>query len=352
MSKKLKVGIIGLGRAGNKMHFSEFKGFPEQYEVIAGCDCDAERREAAVKAMPGLKIYECVDEIVADPSIDLLTIATRSADHVAHSIKGLEAGKYVVCEKPIAVCYWDALKLKAASDKYPGKLFIRHNRRFETAFSHIREILASGKLGNIFEIKLRRHSYQWRPDWQTIVSCGGGQLLNWGPHLIDQALQFLETPVESVWSDLKQVAALGDAEDHLKVILRGTNGRLVDIEISGGVSIPEPIYCIHGSLGTLVCKDEKTIEMKYYKAEERPTTVSSSGNPPLEGGFGASASPNWITETIPVKSSAGDAPHRIWLYIYNAIMGIAPFPVTIDQAVEVVRITDVIKAQSKIQDVR
>lgn len=352
MTQKLRVGIIGLGRAGHKMHFHELKQFPEQFDIVAGCDWDAERRQAAAEAIPGIRLFETVDDICQAPDIDLLTIATRSPDHVAHAIKALETGHYVVCEKPIAVCLWDALKLKKAGEQHPGKLFIRHNRRFETAFTHIRSILASGKLGNVFEIKLRRHNYQWRPDWQTILECGGGQLLNWGPHLLDHALQFLESPVESVWSDLKLVAALGDAEDHLKVLLRGTNGRVVDIEISGGVAIPEPVYCIHGSLGTLVCKDEKTIELKYYQADERPQSSASPDNPPLEGGFGATANPTWTTETIPVSSPVGDTPGKTWEYVYKAIMGIQPYPITIDQAIEVVRVTDIIKAQSRIQDVR
>lgn len=352
MSDKLRVGIIGLGRAGNKMHFGEIGKYADEYEIVAGCDWDPERREAAAKARPGIRLFNSVEAIVNAPDIDMLTIATRSPDHVNHAIRALETGHYVVCEKPIAVTLWDALRLQEAGKRFPGKLFIRHNRRFETAFSHIRDIIASGKLGNVFEIKLRRHSYQWRPDWQTILACGGGQLLNWGPHLIDHALQFLEAPVESVWSDLKLVAALGDAEDHLKVLIRGTNGRLVDIEISGGVAIPEPVYCIHGSLGTLVCRDEKTIELKYYDGAERPTTPSSDANPPLEGGFGAASQPNWITETIPVKSPVGDTPDKTWDYIYKAIRGIQPYPVTIEQAVEVVRVTDIIKAQSRIQDVR
>lgn len=352
MAEKLRVGVIGLGRAGHKMHFKELDKFAELYEIVAGCDHDEERRKAAAEAKPSIKLYESVDEILKDQDIDMITVATRSPDHVAHAIAALEAGKYVVCEKPIAVCYWDALKLKAAADKFPGKLFIRQNRRFEKAFSHIREILATGILGNVYEFKIRRHNYQWRPDWQTILDCGGGQLLNWGPHIIDQAVQFLQSPVESVWSDLKLVAALGDAEDHLKVVLRGTNGRIVDLEISGGVAIGEPIYCIHGSLGTLVCKDEKTIQLKYYKAEERPTEQANPGNPPLEGGFGAAKAPNWIQEEFPVEPASGNYPERCWEYIYNAINGGKPYEVTIDEAIENVRITDIVKAQSPIQDVR
>ena len=241
MAEKIRVGVWGLGRAGNGMHFSELAMYPDQFEVVAGCDIDIERREAAMKKKHGIHVYDNSADFLKDQEVELVTIATRSPDHVKHAIEAAEAGKYVMVEKPIACTLADALELKKASEKFPGKIFIRHNRRFEPAFVHIREIIKSGKLGEIFEIKLCRHNFQWRADWQTLLDFGGGQLLNWGPHIVDHALQFLESPVREIWSDLKLVAAKGDAEDHLKIILKGENGRVVDLEISGGVSLPEPV---------------------------------------------------------------------------------------------------------------
>jgi predicted dehydrogenase len=137
--------------------------------------------------------------------VELISIATRSPDHTAQALKALATGKYVFLEKPIALTYADARKLKKASEKYPGKLFLRHNRRYEAPFNHIREIIASGVLGDIYEVKLHRHGYQRRNDWQTIMACGGGQLNNWGPHIIDHALRFLDSPVANIWSDLKKI---------------------------------------------------------------------------------------------------------------------------------------------------
>ena len=63
MSSKLRVGVIGMGRAGNKMHFTELKRFPEMYEIVAGCDWDAERRAAAAEAVPGIRLYEQVKDL-------------------------------------------------------------------------------------------------------------------------------------------------------------------------------------------------------------------------------------------------------------------------------------------------
>ena len=344
MADRIRVGVWGLGRAGNGMHFYELGLYPDLYEVVAGCDIDVERREAAVKKIPSLHVYDNSADFLKNPDVELVTIATRSPDHVKHAIEAAEAGKYVMVEKPIACTYADALKLMEASERFPGKIFIRHNRRFEPAFAHIREIIATGRLGTIFEIKLCRHSFQWRADWQTILSEGGGQLLNWGPHLVDHALQFLESPVKELWSDLKLVAAKGDAEDHLKIIFKGENGRIVDVEISGGVSLPDPVYVVRGSRGSLVSYDEKKLKLKYLNpAIPLPEIHATSANPPLDGGFGGQVSPVWVEDELGVAPASGDTTEKIWYYLYQTIRNHAAYPITMEQAVEVVRVIDQVK---------
>ena len=241
MNKKaIKIGILGIGRAGWGMHIPELKQYPDEFQVVAVCDRLPERLKKFGEENPGVKLFENVDDFLKCPEIELVSIAVPSSLHIEFGIRALNAGKYVFQEKPVALTYSDVQKLKAAAPEFTEKLFFRHNRRFEACFNHIREIIKDGILGDVYEIKMCRHNFDFRADWQTLIGCGGGQLNNWGPHLIDQALQLLEAPVESVWSDLKNIAARGDAEDHLKVILRGTNHRVIDIEISGGVALSSP----------------------------------------------------------------------------------------------------------------
>ncbi len=352
MADKIRVGIWGLGRAGNGMHISEIGRLPEMYEIVAGCDWDADRRAAAAEKLPEVALYEKSADFLKDPNIELVSIATRSPDHVKHAIEAVEAGKMVMVEKPIACTIEDALELKKLANANPGKVYIRHNRRFEAAFSHIREIIKSGKLGNVFEIKLCRHGFQWRADWQTILECGGGQLLNWGPHLVDHALQFLESPVKELWSDLAVVAARGDAEDHVKIIFKGENGRVIDVEISGGASLGDPVYAVRGTRGTLMSWDERRLKLKYL-APGYPEcdTPASPDNPPLEGGFGGSVNPVWVEDDLGVAPSNGDQPEKIWKYLYETIRLGKTYPITIDEAVEVVRVIDLVK-KTPIRDVR
>jgi predicted dehydrogenase len=345
--KKIKVGIWGLGRAGYGMHIAEIEKFPEMFEIVAGCDIDKERIRAAKEKLPSCRFYGKPEEFLKDTEVELISIATRSPDHTAHAIRALATGKYVFLEKPIALTYAEAKKLKKVSAKYHGRLYLRHNRRYEAPFNHIREIIAGGALGNIYEVKLHRHGYQRRNDWQTIIGCGGGQLNNWGPHIIDHALRFLESPVAKVWSDLKNIAAAGDAEDHLKIVLTGENGRIVDIEISGGAAIPQPEYVIFGAKGALVCQDN-TITMKYIDPKQKPLKIKAyPDNPPLNGVFGNAETLKWVEKSIPVAPKTGYDVHHIWKGLYEAIREGKPYPITIDEAIEVVRVTELAKRGTK-----
>ena len=342
----INLGILGLGRAGYGMHCKELSKREDKFKIMAACDTEQDRVDKMVEK------YDCrgttsIDEFLANEELEVVSIATRSPDHVEHALKVLAAGKIVFLEKPISVTYEGALKLLQASKDFPSKLFLRHNRRFEDGFQHIREIMVSGILGNVYEIKLHRHGYQRRNDWQTIIECGGGQLNNWGPHIIDHALQFLESPVADMWSDLKKIAAVGDAEDHVNIWLKGENKRVVNIEISGGVTKGQPTYIVFGDRGSLV-SDGNKFDLKYLDPkQELKETSAIAENPPLEGGFGNPEKLEWIEETIDVAPKAACNPSDIWDHLYKAIREEVPFPISIEEGVEVVRIADAAKQNSE-----
>jgi len=331
----IKIGIIGLGRAGWGMHGPELDNFKDKFKIVAGCDIEEEFRKRFADKY-ACKVYEKVEELVNDPDVELVDVASRSTDHVKHALMGLKAGKYVFLEKPIAVSYNEALKLDKLPAKQKKKLFIRHNRRFEPAFQHIREIIASGILGDVFEIKLRRNGYSRRDDWQTLKKCGGGQLLNWGPHIVDHALCFLESPVKEIWSDLKRIAAVGDAEDHVHIILKGRNGKVVDLEISGGAAISEPEYLVLGTKGALECRGNE-IKLRYLDPSVVLSERKASPATP-KAGFGSPDKLTWIEKTINVDPQLKVNMNSIWEYLYESIRNGKPFPITWKQSLEVMRV--------------
>ena len=343
--KPIRVGIAGLGRAGWSMQTYELDERKSMFKIVAACDVEQERCDKMAERY-GCATYLKIEDLVKDPDVELVSIATRSPDHVRHAKLALKAGKSVFVEKPMATTYEEAKKLKPAAAKAKGKLFVRHNRRFEAGFQHVREIIASGVLGKVFEIKLRRMSYQRRDDWQTIINCGGGQLLNWGPHIIDHGLQFLESPLADLWSDLKLVAAVGDAEDHLKIIMRGKNGRVIDLEISGGAALGEREYIVLGSKGALM-SDGSDLKLRYIDPKQKLSRERANpGTPGMEAAFhrvGRQEPIRWIEKTVPIGPKAKCKESDIWNHLYASMRERKKFPITLDQALEVMKVVSMVK---------
>ncbi len=112
----IRIGLVGIGRAGWGMHAPEIEKNIDKATFVAACDIIPERAEAMQKRFPGCKAYTDIDALIADPNVELVSIATRSCDHFAHAKRALLAGKDVLIEKPMSICYAQALELKSISD--------------------------------------------------------------------------------------------------------------------------------------------------------------------------------------------------------------------------------------------
>ena len=362
MPRIIKVGIVGMGRAGRFMHIPELLQLRDKFTIVAVCDRVQERTRELPEGVGEVSAYTDIRDLAADPEVELVSIATWSEFHVEHAAIALEAGKYVVLDKPFALSHAEALKLQRVAEKFPGKLFLRFNRRFEPAFSAVRDVLASGVLGHVGMVKLYRHTgYVRRFDWQTLAKRGGGMLNNWGPHLVDQALRLLEAPVRDLWCDLQHRVSAGDAEDQVKLLLRGTNGRVADIEISNVVTISANWYELWGDRGTLVVPTGgKVLKLKYLNSDSKLPPLRA-----VDGVFPVTAYKNqrdkldFVEEERPVVTSnrtyqngrlvdPATVDHSagytyqdtMWGHVYAAIANGIPYPVTVAEGVEVVRVTE------------
>lgn len=335
----IRIGIVGLGRAGWGMHCKELDARPDKFRIVAVCDLVEERRKLAEERY-GCRSYARIEDLIADGDVELVDVATRSIDHFLHARLALQAHKPVFLEKPMCANYAEADALRALVP-WTAPLYVRHNRRFDTGYQQVSEIIQSGVLGEVYQIKVRVHNYQRRDDWQTLMEFGGGLALNWGPHMVDHGLCLLESPVESVWSDLKRVAAVGDAEDHVKIVMRGANGRVVDLEVSSGVALPEPMWAVWGSRGGLV-SDDKTVTLRYLNP--KVPMVERRADPGTPGQtFGSPEQLYWIQETQPVMPANKTDTSVIWDALYATIREGAPYPISLDHSVEVMRIIALVK---------
>lgn len=343
----IKFGICGLGRIGS-VHARCFTNEKDRYKIVAGCDREPQRTNK-LREDYGCAVYNDFEMFLKNPDMELVLIATRSLDHVVNAEQALAAGKYVLLEKPIAVTSNDFKKLKRLNKKYPDKLFFLHNHRFEPSFQSIQRIIASGVLGDIYMVKIRRHHpFRRRGDWQTILSYGGGQLSCWGPHIIDQAIQFIHSPVKDIWSNLKRINTLGDADDHVKIMMVGENGIVADLEISDAVALQSAYCTVYGNRGSLICADEKTIQLRYLDPEFNLPERSVNSGLPLAGDFGEKENLPWIQKTVAVEPDGNMwelIEYEIARHLYRAIRENVPFPVANADALEVVRVTERVKKQ-------
>jgi predicted dehydrogenase len=344
---KIKFGIWGFGRMGAQ-HGRFYAMEQDKFELVAACDTVEEKLDKA-KAEYQCAIYTDSKAFLADPEMELVVIVTLSLDHTRHALEALESGKYVLLDKPIAITDEELEILRQADKKYPGKLFILHNLRFEPIFEAVQKEIARGVLGEVNMIKLRRHHRNWyfRSDWQTLLEYGGGLLNNWGNHEIDHAVQLLGSHAVDVWSKLWHVSSGGNGDDHVKIILKGDNNRVADLEISNNVTLPEPYCSVYGQRGSLICDDSsQEIKLRYLDPEfkmpelqvETDTAVYNNNN-----------DIPWIEEIVKIESEGNlweYIDRKLIKYLYDDIRKGVPSPIKNSDAFETVRIIQEVKKQN------
>ena len=269
MSGEVEVGIAGLGRSGWGIHARVFEKCPDTYEVAAVFDPIKERRQEAVDRF-GCNAYSDFDSLIGDDAVELVVIATPSYLHAPQTIRALESGRNVVCEKPMATNVAEADAMIETARNTGNLLTVFQNRRYAPDFLKVKEILQSGKLGRIVLIKMSQHSFGRRWDWQTLRRFGGGELRNTGPHVIDQALQLLGEKEPEVFCDLQRTLTLGDAEDHVKIILRAPESPVIDIEITRACAYPQNGWFVMGTQGGLI-GDSSSLKWKYFDPKDLAT---------------------------------------------------------------------------------
>jgi scyllo-inositol 2-dehydrogenase (NADP+) len=342
----IRVGMIGYGRAAVQHHVPEMEAQGGRFRAVAVCARNRNRQELA-HARHECAVYGDFHDLLKNPDVELVDITTPSIDHAAMAIAALQAGKHVFLEKPIAVSLAEAEKLQSAARSAKGKLLVRHNRRFFADFTQMKEIIDSGRLGEVFLVRIRSLKYDLRDDWQTLKSHGGGILLNVGPHFIDHGLDLLGWKFQTLWAGTAVVAARGDAEDHAKILLQGEHGTVIDLEMSGGAALDEVSFSAYGRWGALVC-DGKTIRMKYCDPGKITLHAARSATPDPKAPFGSGVAIPWVEETIPV----GKPQREIWDEVYKTLREGAEFPITVEQAVLGLNVIDRAKRSAAQFDMR
>ena len=189
----LNVAIIGQGRSGRDIHGAHLSRDSERYKIVAVVDPLEDRRLRAAREY-GCDVYSDYRELKSRADINLIVNSSPSRFHVPITLDLLSAGFNVLCEKPFAPTLSDVDRLIEASSKAGKLLAVFQQSRFAPYFTKVKDVIASGALGDIVQISIAFNGFSRRYDWQTLTSEVGGNLHNTGPHPLDQALQLFGGP--------------------------------------------------------------------------------------------------------------------------------------------------------------
>ncbi len=265
MSDTIKVGIAGLGRSGWNLHADALSRLPEHYRVAAAMDL-SEQRRAEANARFGCKTFDAFADL-AHADVDLIVVATPSPFHAEHTLTALGAGKHVLVEKPMARSVAEVDAMIAAAKAADRVLTVGQNYRYHSDFRTVSEVMASGKLGEIVQIRVAIHQFSRRWDWQTLRKNNGGIMNNHGAHVLDWLLLHVQDDDPEVFCQLIDTPLYaGDADSHAKIIIRPEGGPLLDLELTHCNAYPQDSYTVMGTRGSL-SGSKKSLRWKYFDPE-------------------------------------------------------------------------------------
>ena len=325
-NEPVRVGISGLGRSGWSIHANTLAQIGEQFRVTAVCDPDTNRQEEAIDRFDCLA-YSTIDEIISDNAVELLIVATPSQLHVHDATAAMRAGKHVIVEKPMAPSLEGVDEMIAVAEETGRLLTVNQNYRYHPDFLKIKEVVDSGVLGRIVQMRITGNGFRRRWDWQTLKRYGGGDLNNKGAHSIDWAIHFFDDPHPEIFCQMETTPLFaGDAESHVKVVIKPDDGPVIDVEMSNCCAFPQDAWLVMGTQGSLVSADRREIHWKYFDPAEAPPLVLDT-TPTPDRGYNSETLP-WKEESFTPDFSFLGSMNAFYTDIFNAIRTDSPLAIS------------------------
>lgn len=298
---KVKVGIIGCGAIANSAHIPSYMAC-EDAEIKYFCDVIKEKAEKTAEKWGCGTAIEDYNIILNDPEIEAVSVCTPNLMHKTISIDALRAGKHVLCEKPAARIYSEALEMQKVQHETGKVLNIGVVNRFNTAVNEVRRRIMDGELGEVYHVFVNFRSHRSIPGiggaFTTKAISGGGVLIDWGVHRIDLVMYCLGDPqplavcsktfsklgcdipnyiYRGMWSEeTRDVNGTYDVDDSLTAFIR-TEGPIISLEGAWAQNIEQEENYIDfigtkGGIRLIYCGDftaYKVIGKSFVKEEAK-----------------------------------------------------------------------------------
>jgi predicted dehydrogenase len=253
VAEKVKVGVIG-SRFEADIHVASITQMGEDVEVVAIASPTPGNAEKLAKHYGVPRWFTDYRTMLAEPDIEMVTITAPNRLHCQMTIDIANAGKHVVCEKPLCLTVAEAdqiIRTAAANDRV---LTVYQNRRWDPDFVAVRRAVETGLLGDVFNVETFVGGFE-HPcrTWHSDTAVSGGAGYDWGSHHVDWVLMLLggmPRVVQAhghkrVWHDVTNV-------DQLRVRMTWGDGREAEFFQSDIAAVRRPKFYVQGTAGTLV----------------------------------------------------------------------------------------------------
>lgn len=271
--KQLNIGIIGAGRIG-KVHMKSITYNVPNAKVLGITDVFKDALPALAEEYGIEKIYDSYKDMLADPEIDAVLVCSSTDTHADISIEAAKAGKHVFCEKPVDLTPEKVQAVIEAVKQAGVKLQVGFNRRFDHNFSHIRELINDGKIGNLELVKITSRDPE--PPSAEYAAVSGGIFLDMTIHDFDMACFIAGSEVEEVYVNATCLVdpAIGEAGDVDTAIinLKFKNGALgvIDNSRRAAYGYDQRVEAF-GSLGAAVAANDTPTNVTLMTADSVST---------------------------------------------------------------------------------
>lgn len=329
MEKAIVTGLLAFGMSGKVFHAPFIDAHPGfKFHAVL-----ERNQKNAAQVYPDVKSYDSFDELIADPEIELVIVNTPNFTHVDYTRKCLQAGKHVLVEKPFTPTSAEAKELFDLARSLGKKIFIYHNRRWDSDCTSIQKVVESGQLGKICEVHYRYDRYRTAIGPKTFKeepNPASGLMYDLGPHLLDQAISLFGKPT-SFYKVLGKHREDTKVDDYFMIHLTYPNDLNIFLTSSLLVADPQKAFVIHGSKGSFV-KGRSDVQEDQLLKGMKLNNPAYGIEPAESKGRLTIMDEQGIAQVSYVDSENGN---YIGLFeaVYQSIVNNVPYPATEDQII-------------------
>jgi scyllo-inositol 2-dehydrogenase (NADP+) len=324
MPTPIQTGLLAYGMSGRVFH-APFLTTQPGFQLRAVVE---RSRKQAAETYPGITSYDSVAGLLADAEIELVVVNTPNDTHFELARQALRAGKHVLIEKPVATTVAELEELLNLSRQHNRHVLAYQNRRWDSDFQLVRQVMESGQLGQLTEVHFRFDRYKAALNAKAFkedpATPGSGLSFDLGPHVLDQALSLFGQP-RQVRKTLASHRPGSRVDDYFHLHLSYSGGLNVFVVGSLLTAAPVPAYVLHGTQGSF--HKHRTDVQETQLAEGLPPTAATYGLEPAGSeGMLTLIQPNGEKSTQLLAAPRGNYP-ALFAAVYQTIRHNYPFPI-------------------------